>query len=184
MNLENTKSFVIEYNGISQDIKTSCGIDVPISQPIKTNQSELKGLRGLWDTGATATVISKEVANQLGLMPSNYATVHHANGQSSVPVYYVSVFLPCGVVFPCVRVTEGILSGCDVLIGMDIISRGDFAITASKGKTKFSFQLPSTHDIDFVKEYNTRLSTKDKVPGRNDSCLCGSDKKYKHCCME
>jgi protein translocase subunit secA len=23
---------------------------------------------------------------------------------------------------------------------------------------------------------------KDKIPGRNDPCPCGSGKKYKHCC--
>ena len=50
------------------------------------------------------------------------------------------------------QVTEGDITGTDVLIGMDIISQGDFAITASQGETKFTFQIPSTHDIDFVKE--------------------------------
>jgi preprotein translocase subunit SecA len=82
-------------------------------------------------------------------------------------------------------VTEGILSGTDVLIGMDIISKGDFSITASQQKTKFSFQIPSTHDTDYVKEYNLQAHTpvvKDKVPGRNDPCPCGSGKKYKQCC--
>ena len=38
----------------------------------------------------------------------------------------------------------------DILIGMDIISQGEFAITASQGNTKFSFQIPSTHDIDYM----------------------------------
>ena len=40
----------------------------------------------------------------------------------------------------------------DVLIGMDIISRGDFAITHPGGRTKFSFRVPSQADIDFVEE--------------------------------
>ena len=48
-------------------------------------------------------------------------------------------------------VTE-MLIDVDVLIGMDIISKGDFSITASQGKTKFSFQIPSTHDIDYDKK--------------------------------
>jgi len=33
---------------------------------------------------------------------------------------------------------------------MDIISKGDFAITNLSNKTKFSFQTPSTNDIDFA----------------------------------
>lgn len=37
----------------------------------------------------------------------------------------------------------------DLLIGMDIISLGDFAITNVNGKTIFSFRLPSVSIIDF-----------------------------------
>lgn len=35
---------------------------------------------------------------------------------------------------------------------MDIINKGDFAITHPDGKTKFTFRYPSQADIDFVKE--------------------------------
>jgi len=38
------------------------------------------------------------------------------------------------------------------LIGMDIISQSDFAVTAYNGNTKMSFLVPSTHEIDFVQE--------------------------------
>ena len=38
-----------------------------------------------------------------------------------------------------------------MLIGMDIISLCDFAITDSGAETKFSFQIPSFLDIDFEK---------------------------------
>jgi len=75
--------------------------------------------------------------------------------------------------------TEGILTATDVLIGMDIISRGDFTITAPENKTKLSFQIPSTHNTDYVKEFNQRLHTpivKETVPGRNHLCSCGSGK--------
>lgn len=40
----------------------------------------------------------------------------------------------------------------DVLIGMDIIKHGDFAITNVNGKTTFSFRTPSIQEIDYVKE--------------------------------
>ena len=39
-----------------------------------------------------------------------------------------------------------------MLIGMDIISKGDFAITHPGGHTKFSFRVPSQADIDFAVE--------------------------------
>ncbi len=37
---------------------------------------------------------------------------------------------------------------------MDTITNGDFSITQPGKKTKFSFQLPVTYDIDFVEEWN------------------------------
>ncbi len=41
--------------------------------------------------------------------------------------------------------------GMDILIGMDIITLGDFAITNYNNKTVFSFRFPSSEVIDFVK---------------------------------
>ena len=37
-----------------------------------------------------------------------------------------------------------------LLIGMDIIGLGDFAVTNADGKTTFSFRVPSVEEIDFV----------------------------------
>jgi hypothetical protein len=63
--------------------------------------------------------------------------------------------LPNKVAFSGVRVTKGILTGGpDILIGMNIINRGDFAVTNLNGVTKFSFRFPSIVDIDFVEEAN------------------------------
>jgi hypothetical protein len=98
------------------------------------------------------SVITRNAAKKPGLSPMSMATVYHAYGTIDVPVYLISMHLPGNIEFPYVRVTEGELSGVDVLIGMDIIARGDFAICSPEGNTKFTFQLPSTHNIDFMKE--------------------------------
>ena len=37
-----------------------------------------------------------------------------------------------------------------MLIGMDIISMCDFSLTSTNDQTKFSFQIPSSLDIDFT----------------------------------
>lgn len=44
--------------------------------------------------------------------------------------------------------------GIDVLIGMDVISKGDFAISNYNGKTQFSFRIPSQNDVDYKAEAN------------------------------
>ena len=60
---------------------------------------------------------------------------------------------------PHVRVTEVQLIPDDnvsddkqpqLLIGMDIIGLGDFAVTNANGKTTFSFRVPSVREIDFI----------------------------------
>jgi predicted aspartyl protease len=114
----------------------------------------------LWDTGASVSVISGRAAASLGLQAMGRWTVYHANGSSKVNIYYVNVLLPNDISFRALRVSEGDLTGTDMLIGMDIISKGDFAITASLGKTLFSFQIPSTHEIDFTKSPITSRSLK------------------------
>ncbi len=42
--------------------------------------------------------------------------------------------------------------GLGVLIGMDIIGLGDFAISNHGGKTVFTFRAPSSKVIDFITE--------------------------------
>ncbi|KAA6307265.1 hypothetical protein EZS27_041067 [termite gut metagenome] len=110
--------------------------------------------------------------------------VFHAGGESIVNTYLVNILLPNQVVVYSRCVTEGIINGADVLIGMDIIARGDFTLSSKGGKTKFCFQLPSTHDFDFAQEEKDKFHTpflRDKLPERNDPCHCGSGKKYKNC---
>ena len=54
------------------------------------------------------------------------------------------------------RVTKGNMKGAEILIGMDIINQGDFAVTNLNGITKFSFRVPSTAHLDFVEEHNNQ----------------------------
>lgn len=147
------------------------------------NHPEISQFEGLWDTGASGTVISKDVVDKLNLKPIGKSKVFHANGESIVNVYAVNLFLPNQVAFQFIKVTEGVLNGFDLLIGMDIITTGDFSITNAGGKTTFSFRVPSIKEVDFVQEVKSIpaiVSIQPKV-GRNDMCPCGSGKKYKHC---
>jgi hypothetical protein len=59
-----------------------------------------------------------------------------------------------GVGFGAVRFTLGNLMGCDVLIGMDIITMGDFVVSNKGGVTVMSFRVPSSGNWDFVEEIN------------------------------
>lgn len=86
-------------------------------------------------------------------------------------------------------VTGNDLGDVDMLIGMDVISKGDFAVTNVGGITTFSFRIPSQETIDYVAQDNDAKAkaqlvadtVKHKKVGRNDPCPCGSGKKYKNC---
>ena len=48
-----------------------------------------------------------------------------------------------------------------------------------------TYRTPSVQHFDFVKcNEQGNPYVKQKLPGRNDPCLCGSGKKYKNCCGE
>ena len=111
----------------------------------------MRPFTAIWDTGATGSVITQSVVDACGLRPTGMATVHHADGESVQETYLVNIGLPNRVAYPGVRVTKArLLVDADVLIGMDIISTGDFAVTNLDGLTKFSFRVPSLEHIDFV----------------------------------
>ncbi len=175
-------AFAVQYNGLANILKTEVHIASPLAGDphlVNLNDCGARQYNAIWDTGATGSVITQRVANECGLKPIGMTRAYTANGLKYCSVYLVSIFLPNGVVAPVVRVTEGILSDNeDILIGMDIISQGDFAITNLNGKTLFSFRTPSSTTIDFVEKKPVRQIIR---VGRNDLCPCGSGKKYKKC---
>lgn len=141
--------------------------------------------RGIWDTGATGTVITQKVVDALQLQPTGYTTVHTAGGIVDSPTFLVDVVLSSGVRVTELNVTLGNLyDSVDLLIGMDIIQLGDFAVTNFNGNTCMSFRIPSLHQIDYVEESNRIAHTPiiaEPKTGRNELCHCGSKKKFKHC---
>ena len=100
------------------------------------------------------TAISPRVVQQLGLKPISFVTVHYGNESADSPVYKVDVLLPNRVVVGNVNASQAKnIQGADVLIGMDVITTGDFAVTNANGITCFSFRFPSALDhTDYAAE--------------------------------
>ena len=102
-------------------------------------------------------MISPKVVDACGLSSIGVQRVRYASGTAdNVETFLVNIRLPNNVGFSPLRVTLGELGDADLLIGMDIINQGDFAVTNSQNKTKFSFRIPSQADIDFVAEDRRR----------------------------
>lgn len=186
--MQQFKAFTLKFDKTSLDLKTQCGLSIAHNHKFGEKYPPIITFIGLWDTGATGTVISKNVVDALNLKPISKAKVFHADGESIVNVYAINVILPNQVGFKFVKATEGKLQGFDVLIGMNIITRGDFAITNVGGKTTFTFRCPSLKEIDYVQEAKENPLPAIQIPltakpplRRNDPCHCGSGKKYKQC---
>lgn len=185
MQSQQLRSFTVAHNGIASvltsQVRIQQAFDPKLSQPaVPTTE-----YKAIWDTGATRTAITSKVATECGLKPTGMCKVKTASGETDTCTYFVSLYLPNMVCLPQIRVTQAVLFDADVLIGMDVIANGDFAVTNHQGKTHMSFRMPSVECIDFVKQKPQTIQVGDKSlrkVGRNDPCPCGSGKKYKRCC--
>ena len=63
--------------------------------------------------------------------------------------YYVDLIVPGEMIFKTLEVTEGELEDVDVLIGMDVISQGDFSISNGNNETVVAFRSPAGEPIKF-----------------------------------
>lgn len=153
-------AFTTRYNGRARVLFNEVNVCLPITpEEAQTQKVEFKKYVAIWDTGATHSAITKRVVVDLGLQPTGVRETRHAGGKSANNTYLVNIVLPNKVMVPHVRVTEVQLipdgntaddKQPQLLIGMDIIGLGDFAVTNTNDKTTFSFRVPSVQEIDFI----------------------------------
>lgn len=98
--------------------------------------------------------MTHQIVTDRGLQPIGRAIVSGVHGRREVSTYLMNVVLPNQVSMGTLRITEAEISQADVLIGMDVIRRGDMAISNYNGRTIFSFRVPSIAEIDCVREIN------------------------------
>jgi len=177
-------AFTIKSPGKLREIITDIGISLPfIDKKNQTQSDRIFRTKALWDTGATNCVVTKQTAKELNLKPIAVSRVSHADGISIANVYFVNVYLPNNLIIPNVRVTECADSAGNfgVIIGMDVITLGDFSITNVNNSSTISFRIPSVQTIDYVHEADLIQKKLYRNTGRNAPCPCGSGLKYKNC---
>ena len=140
-------AFHQEYESQQRSIITYCGVTNSY------NRNYFRKATALWDTGATTTVINPNLAKELNLIPSGRKSMQGVHGSEIVNTYIVDIGLPNELTALGLNVSEAnIGNDIGVLIGMDIIGNGDFAICNAK---VFSFALPSFENpVNFVAKSN------------------------------
>ena len=140
--------FTQRSSDIMEAIITECKICPPVDfangeMPSKVYTSQ----NAMWDTGATNTLISPKIVKALGLKPFGKSGISSANGIVETNTYLVHVGIPSGSVVTNILALEDENDDYEVVIGMDIISRGDFAFSNYEGHSTFSFRIPSQEEI-------------------------------------
>ncbi|GHV45563.1 hypothetical protein AGMMS49546_31660 [Spirochaetia bacterium] len=113
--------------------------------PAKNPDKSAK-IRAKWDTGANHTIISVDLMKRLNLIPIDSEVISGVGGSQVIDVVRLAVKLPNDLFISSKHIGVCSINSAqkiDILIGMDIIQHGDFHISNTGGKTRFSFVIPS-----------------------------------------
>jgi predicted aspartyl protease len=131
---------------------TALGTPCEISQAFHPASGNPKPERiefnACWDTGATKTVITPRVVEACGLKPLRRIKrifTQGVDGLEKSEAYEINLSLPRNITIHELTV---VLKNpgkvwWDVLIGMDLISIGEFSVKNVNGKTEWSFSVPT-----------------------------------------
>ena len=101
----------------------------------------------MWDTGATNTLITQAVVDELGLKPYGKCLVSDNTTVEETDTYLVHIGLPTGTTALKVEAMLSHSDDYDVVIGMDIINGCDFCFTNKDDKSMLSLRHPSVEHI-------------------------------------
>lgn len=170
--LAKIKALTVPYNRISDVIACSVNISFPKSLLSQGEAERKDDCIAIWDTGAMASAVTELEAIKLGLIQTGIKEISGLGGTLTKKTYLVDIRLPNDILLENHPVTEidnpvdrdgKKLESFGMLIGMDIISMGDFAVTNFEGKTVMSFRAPSMHKICYVSEYKKMATIQAKT---------------------
>ena len=180
------KGFRIVYPGVTKTLKSIINIGFgQITTETVNNFGE--PVLAVWDTGATRSCINETFALKYKLPISGMTICRGVNSQQQVNTYVVSLVLPNNN-----YVNDIEICSCDstfpygMLIGMDIISKGEFMVCTHNNITVYSFQNPAISLLSFdyiLNRPQLGISVNDDF-NVDMLCPCGSKLSFKKCCAK
>lgn len=126
------------------------GIASRIVTPLTIRNSERStpsvSVMALWDTGSSKCLISESKSKIIGANFTRRVPIKTAIGESTLDAGVIAVelcrdgqsFIATAAVVP-----DEALNGVDFVVGMDIISFGEFHLVVKDGETAFTFIAPA-----------------------------------------
>lgn len=119
-------------------------------------QDNIIKVNAIWDTGSTNSCISISLANQLRLQPVRNGELKSSGGSMDTSFYKITFSLIPELTFKNeVMSFNNCNQNIDFLIGMDIISKGEFNLATNNGYTLLTFKYPVTTEIEFVRVFSS-----------------------------
>jgi hypothetical protein len=142
------RGLTVTYDCIVDDLITPATVLPPAAEDRAAGTEPLE-VMALWDTGATGSCIKPRLKDRLNLSLDANNTVRLSGIGGEVQVFMALVNIR---LIPNAEIVSHPVSivdfpgDADILIGMDIIGMGDFAVCNAEEKTSFSFAMPPFPD--------------------------------------
>lgn len=111
-------------------------------------EGSMMAVNALWDTGSTESLISEKIVKMIEPILKNKSKYVTRDVVIECETYAVSLSLSDEITFRDVLMKKADLSdkNVDIIIGMDIISRGDFEIRNYNNLVEFAFKIPPRNE--------------------------------------
>lgn len=139
------RSFTVKSeSGLLQRLGTPCSVSQPYDPANGIPEHTRIPFDAMWDTGAAKSVITQRVVDACDLKPIRKGFIQGVNGMQKSEAYVVNLYLPSMITVYEIAVVTGNPGDVwwDILIGLDVISQGEFSIKNVNGNTEWSFSIP------------------------------------------
>lgn len=125
-------------------------------------------VNAMWNTGAETCVMSKTLADRLGFEFDKTIPSRGLTGESIVSygTAYVALKNNGDLIDTTAAIVDDISCGDEYsfIIGMDFIRKGTLAISCTPLATVLTFTIPTTRELDFVKDIDCSGDSKGYIP--------------------
>lgn len=122
--MQDFQAFTVKFSSRVNVLHCKVGVSQAYDPNNCTSEKpSIETIESVWDTGASCTVITKQYATKIGLVPTGKTTIRGVNNTTEENTYYVNIYLPNKVCLGFVKIAEvpDLSDEAGMLIGMDII---------------------------------------------------------------